>query len=149
MKILESLQQNTDKPNLMTTSEIVQRLSEIDILCNRRIFTWEITLLNEHGYEIHSCYIDKSKGYYISERTFSIPEVKALIDAVEASHLLTESKTKKLINKITAFTGSNQAEVLKRKRLIISYKEKSSNKILSTILYFVNNQQTYCDNMNL
>ena len=136
MKILEILQQNTDKPNLMTTSEIGQRLSEIDILCNRRIFTWEITLLNEHGYEIHSCYIDKAKGYYIPGPTFSIPELKALIDAMEASHLLTESKTKELIDKITTLAGSNQAEVLERKRLIISYKEKSSNKILSTILAF-------------
>lgn len=113
LKILEILQQNTDKPNLMTTSEIGQRLSEIDILCNRRILASEIALLNEHGYKIHSCYIDKSKGYYISEPTFSIPELKALIDAVEASHLLTESKTKELIDKITALAGSNQAEVLK------------------------------------
>jgi len=69
--------------------------------------------LNEHGYEIHSCYIDKAKGYYISERTFSIPELKALIDAFKTSQLLTESKTKELIDKITALAGSNQAEVLK------------------------------------
>lgn len=113
LKLLELFRQETDENNPMVTNEICRRLMEMDIVCDRRTLAMDIKLLNEQGYEIQSCQVCKAKGYYIANRSFNIPELKVLIDAVEASHLLTESKTQELIEKIAALGGSKQAEVLK------------------------------------
>lgn len=113
LKILEMLQQDTDEQHPMTTSEICRRLMDMGIACDRRVLASEIDILNELGYEIQSCQVSRAKGYYIADRSFSVPELRILIDAVEASHLLTEKKTQELIEKIAALAGSNQAEVLK------------------------------------
>jgi len=113
LKILEMLQQDTDEQHPMTTSEICRRLMDRGIACDRRILASEIDILNELGYEIQSCQVSRAKGYYIADHSFSVPELRILIDAVEASHLLTEKKTQELIEKIAALAGSNQAEVLK------------------------------------
>ena len=112
LKLLELLRQETDENNPMVTNEICRRLMEMDIVCDRRTLATDIKLLNEQGYEIQSCQVCKAKGYYIADRRFSIPELKMLIDAVEASHLLSEKKTQELIEKIAALGGSKQAEVL-------------------------------------
>ncbi len=113
LKLLELLRQETDEQHPMTTNEICRRLNEMNISCDRRTLATDVQTLNEQGYEVQSCQVSKAKGYYINDRSFNIPELKVLIDAVEASHLLTESKTLELIEKIAALAGSNQAEVLK------------------------------------
>lgn len=113
LKLLELLRQETDEQHPMTTNEICRRLNEMNISCDRRTLATDVQTLNEQGYEVQSCQVSKAKGYYINDRSFNIPELKVLIDAVEASHLLTESKTQALIEKIAALAGSNQAEVLK------------------------------------
>lgn len=113
LKLLELLRQETDEQHPMTTNEICKRLNAMNISCDRRTLATDVQTLNEQGYEVQSCQVSKAKGYYIADRSFNIPELKVLIDAVEASHLLTESKTQELIDKIAALAGSNQAEVLK------------------------------------
>lgn len=112
LKLLELLRQETDEQHPMTTNEICKRLNAMNISCDRRTLATDVQTLNEQGYEVQSCQVSKAKGYYIADRSFNIPELKVLIDAVEASHLLTESKTQELIEKIAALAGSNQAEVL-------------------------------------
>ena len=113
LKLLELLRQETDEQHPMTTNEICKRLNAMNISCDRRTLATDVQTLNEQGYEVQSCQVSKAKGYYIADRSFNISELKVLIDAVEASHLLTESKTQELIDKIAALAGSNQAEVLK------------------------------------
>jgi len=113
LKLLELLRQETDEQHPMITNEICKRLNAMNISCDRRTLATDVQTLNKQGYEVQSCQVSKAKGYYIADRSFNIPELKVLIDAVEASHLLTESKTQELIDKIAALAGSNQAEVLK------------------------------------
>ena len=112
LKLLELLRQETDEKHPLTTNEICRRLNAMNISCDRRTLATDVQTLNEQGYEIQSCQVCKAKGYYIADRRFSIPELKMLIDAVEASHLLSEKKTQELIEKIAALGGSKQAEVL-------------------------------------
>ena len=55
------------------------------------------------------------KRYYISERNFSIPELKILIDAVRAAGFITEKKTQILAEKIAFLEGENQGNLLTSK----------------------------------
>lgn len=56
--------------------------------------------MNECGYEIFSTMQGHDKAYYIVERSFSLPELKILIDAGQAASFITESKTENLIQKL-------------------------------------------------
>ena len=85
LKILEMLQQDTDEQHPMTTSEICRHLMDMGIACDRRILASEIDILNELGYEIQSCQVSRAKGYYIADRSFSVPELRILIESQKYS----------------------------------------------------------------
>lgn len=113
LKLLEMLQLDTDEQNPMTTNQICARLDEMGILCDRRTLSKDIALLNEQGYEVMDTAVGHEKGYYVEDRSFSIPELKILMDAVQAASFITEKKTEELIDKLANLGGSHRAEILK------------------------------------
>lgn len=113
LKLLELLRSDSDESNPMTTSDLCGRLEEMGIVCDRRTLSKDISLLNEHGYEIMSTTVGHEKGYYIDDRGFSVPELKILIDAVQASSFITEKKTRELVEKLAQLGGNHRAELLK------------------------------------
>ena len=90
LKLYELLQQETDEEHPMTTMTIVHRLGEAGISCDRRTLSKGMAILNEYGYEIMWRKVSKEKGYYVEDRSFSVPELKILIDAVQAASFVTE-----------------------------------------------------------
>ena len=113
LKLLELLRSDSDESNPMTTSDLCGRLEKMGIVCDRRTLSKDISLLNEHGYEIMSTTVGHEKGYYIDDRGFSVPELKILIDAVQASSFITEKKTRELVEKLAQLGGNHRAELLK------------------------------------
>ena len=103
LKLLELLRAESDEHNPMTTSDLCGRLEGMGIVCDRRTLSKDIALLNEHGYEIMSTTVSHEKGYYVDDRSFSVPELKILIDAVQASAFITEKKTKELVEKLAKY----------------------------------------------
>lgn len=69
-----------------------RRLGAMGISCERRTLTKDIALLNELGFEVMWCKVGQEKGYYIENRSFSVPELKILIDAVQAANFITDKK---------------------------------------------------------
>lgn len=126
LKLLELLRLDTDEQHPMTTNQICARLDEMGIICDRRTLSKDIALLNEQGYEIMDTTVGHEKGYYVEDRNFSIPELKILMDAVQAASFITEKKTAELLEKIAALGGSHRAEILKSN--IVNFKTtKHSN----------------------
>ena len=113
LKLLELLQQQTDDQKPLTTTELCTRMEKQGIPCDRRTLSKDIALLNEQGYEIMWRWVGKEKGYYILDRSFSVPELKILIDAVQAASFVTEKKTAELIEKIADLGGSHRGDILK------------------------------------
>ena len=113
LKLWELLRLDTDEQHPMTTNQICTRLDEMGIICDRRTLSKDIALLNEQGYEIMDTTVGHEKGYYVEDRSFSIPELKILMDAVQAASFITEKKTRELLEKIAVLGGSHQAEILK------------------------------------
>ena len=133
LKLIELLRQHTDEQNPMTTAQIVAAMGEMGIPCDRRIITQDVANLNGLGYEIMSQMIGHEKAYYIADRSFSVPELKILIDAVHASSFITAKKSDELIGKIAALAGSHRAEVLKRNMVCFNTRKHSNEKILYSI----------------
>ena len=133
LKLLELLRQHTDEQNPMTTAAICDAMGAMGIPCDRRIITQDVQTLNTLGYEIMSMMIGHEKAYYVADRSFSIPELKILIDAVQAASFITEKKSRELTDKIAALAGSHRAEVLKRNMVCFNTRKHSNEKILYTI----------------
>ena len=68
----------------------------------------------------------KSLHYYLADRSFSIPELRILIDAVQSSKFITESKSRELIEKLMSLTSETSADKLRR-TVHVTGKAKSDN----------------------
>ena len=129
LKLLELLRQETDEQHPLTTMDICNRLGAMGISCERRTLSKDVALLNEHGYEVMWRWVGKEKGYYIEDRSFSIPELKILIDAIQASSFITEKKTADLIGKIANLGGSHRAELLQGNMVCFNTRKHSNESI--------------------
>lgn len=112
LKIYEILKRETDEEHSMGTEELRARLLECGIDSHRTTIYSDIELLNESGYEI-MCRRGRSNLYYVGDRSFNDPELRILMDAVQAASFITEKKTGELIKKIADLAGSKKGEVLK------------------------------------
>ncbi len=135
LKLMEMLRQETDEEHPMTTMRIIKRLAEMEISCDRRTLARDIALLNEQGYEIMWQWVRKEKGYYIEDRSFSVPELKILIDAVQAASFITEKKTQELVGKIAELGGSHRGELLKRHMVCFNTRKHRNESIYYNVAY--------------
>lgn len=135
LKLMEILRQETDEQHPLRATEICNRLLTLGITCDRRTLTKDIALLNEQGFEVMSTMISHEKGYYIEDRSFSVPELKILIDAVQAASFVTEKKTAELIEKIAALGGSHCAEILKSNMVSFNTRKHSNESIYYNVDY--------------
>ena len=135
LKLMEILRQETDEQHPLRAKEICNRLLALGITCDRRTLTKDIALLNEQGFEVMSTMISHEKGYYIEDRSFSVPELKILIDAVQAASFVTEKKTAELIEKIAALGGSHCAEILKSNMVSFNTRKHSNESIYYNVDY--------------
>lgn len=133
LKLLELLRSDSDEGNPLTTSELCGRLENMGIVCDRRTLSKDIALLNEHGYEIMSTTVGHEKGYYIDDRGFSVPELKILIDAVQASSFITERKTRELVEKLAQLGGNHRAELLKGNLVCFNTRKHSNEHIFYNV----------------
>ena len=133
LKLVELLRRRTDEQHPMTTSEICAAMAEMGIPCDRRIVKQDVDNLNELGYEVMVTTLGHEKAYFVEDRSFSLPELKILIDAVHASSFITEKKSAELIEKLAALAGEHRAEVLKRNMVCFNTRKHSNEKILYTI----------------
>jgi predicted DNA-binding transcriptional regulator YafY len=85
------------------------------------------------GYEVMVTTVGHENAYYVEDRSFSLPELKILMDAVHASSFITEKKSAELIEKLADLAGSHRAEVLKRNMVCFNTRKHRNEKILYTI----------------
>ncbi len=135
LKLYELLRQETDEQNPMNTNVIIDRLGQMGISCERRTLAKDISTLNEFGYEVMTRRNKDGKAYYIEDRSFSVPELKILIDAVQASRFITDKKTSALIDKIADLGGSHRANILKGNMVCFNTCKHSNEAIFYSIGY--------------
>lgn len=113
---LQKILSETDESHPLTHPEIMQRLQdEYGITAHRMTFNTDIELLIKSGMEIEV--IDsKPKKYYLNDyaRTFDLPELKMLVDAVSSSKFITKAKSDELIKKIETLATPSGLPSLKR-----------------------------------
>lgn len=144
LKLMEILRQETDEDHPMRASAVCERLVQAGISCDRRTLTKDITVLNEQGFEVMSVMVGHEKAYYIEDRSFSVPELKILIDAVQAASFITEKKTQELVAKLAALSGSHQADVLKRNMVCFNTRKHGNESIYYNVGYLEDAIEQQC-----
>ncbi|OGO92983.1 MAG: hypothetical protein A2Y17_07075 [Clostridiales bacterium GWF2_38_85] len=129
LKLMELFRHETDEEHPLKTSEVCVCLNKQNISCDRRTLGKDIAFLNEQGFEVMSVMRGHEKAYYIEDRSFSVPELKILIDAVQAASFITKKKTVELIDKIANLGGSYRAEILKGNMVCFNTRKHSNESI--------------------
>ncbi len=130
--ILEILRQETDADHPMQTNTLLKKLEEQGIECSRETLYSDIKALNENGYEI-LCNRSSSNEYYVEDRSFDVPEIRILIDAVNAASFITPKKTDELVGKVAALGGSRRGEIMKSETKIYNTTKHSNEYIYYSI----------------
>lgn len=133
LRIMQILMQETDEQHPLSAAKIAGKLyDKYEMTCDRKTIYSDIELLNEIGLEVvHTP--SKKGGFFIAERQFELPELKLLVDAVQASKFITVKKSEELIRKIGNLTSIGEAKLLKR-QVFIYNRPKTGNE---TIFYNV------------
>ena len=132
LKIWEILNRETDEEHPMSTPMLIARLAEIGIEVDRKILYSDIKLLNDFGYEIKRTRTS-SNGYYVVDRNFDIPEIRVLMDAVQAASFITPKKTKGFVNRIAQLAGDKKAEVMQKNTVEFHTPKSDNEKIFYSV----------------
>ena len=124
--ILELLYKTTDESHPVSTVDITGYLEEKGFQIDRKTLH-SLRLLISMGYDIVVVKSSPNK-YFWGERTFEIPELKMLLDAVSSARSISETKSKRLTKKIMSLAGMQQREQLKRHVRAIGKTKADSNR---------------------
>ncbi len=111
--VLRFLEEHSDAEHPVTVEQIISHLASCGINAERKSIYSDIDALTAFGADIEKCR-SKTVGYYIASRTFELPELKLLVDAVQSSKFITEKKSRALIKKIVSLTSEHEAKQLDR-----------------------------------
>ena len=126
MYLIKLFEERTDANHGLSMTDIIEALSEEGITAERKSIYADISALNEFGYDIVKDIEGKSCVYKLVERDFEIAELKLLVDAVQSSKFITESKSNKLIKKIEGLASNNEAKSLHR-QVYVANRIKTTN----------------------
>ena len=112
--LLDLFKSKTDEEHGVTTSDIIDYLAEHGIKAERKTVYADLNTLKEYGYEISKEKKDGNYYYTLLDRDFQLPELKLLVDAVQASKFISAKKSSELIKKIENLASVYQAKQLQR-----------------------------------
>ena len=133
LKIWELLNRSTDADHPLSTQDLINELLSIGISCDRRTIYTDIQTLKSGGYEIQNRRKGHNMVYWVENRQFDLPEIKAIMDAVQCSKFITKDKTNDLLDKIASLGGSCRSELLKRESVRFSNAKHTNEEIYSNI----------------
>ena len=111
--LAQYLQDETDERHPRTLQDMIAYLERCGISAERKSLYDDLELLRLYGMDVQSVR-GKSYGYFLGDREFQLPELKLLIDVVQASPFLTQGKSMELIAKLEKLTSRPNARQLRR-----------------------------------
>ena len=117
LQVKQLLESETDANHSLTMTQIMEMLGQEKDSDRRAIYD-DVKDLSELGTVVK---IDKSKTpprLNVVKRTFSLSELKLMIDAIASSKFLTKSASQALIDKLKMFCSHYEAEELNRQALL-------------------------------
>jgi len=120
--IKQYLEKYSDEDNLVKADELIEMLADKGINCERKSIYADINALKSYGVDVST----EKRGYRVLARDFELPELRLLMDAVQAANFISAKKSKELIGKIGTLCSKSQAVTLE-KQVYIENRNKCTN----------------------
>ncbi len=117
--ILQALKERSDEDHRLGAPELSAEIEAHGLTVDRKTIYDDIETLREAGIDIEYSK-EKPAGYYLAERNFDLAELKLLVDVVQSAKLITDKKTKQLIDKLSAQASEPQSKQLKNKAYVFN-----------------------------
>ena len=132
LALLRIFEQQTDENHLLNVPQLVEMLARQGILCERKSVYSDIEALNALGYDIQ-LKRGRHGGYWMASRAFELSELKLLVDAVQASKVISARTSKKLIRKLEALCSEYEGTQLQRQVYVDGRPKADSRTLLYSI----------------
>ena len=116
------LLRRSDENHPVTIPQIIEELARYDIKAERKSIYDDLEALRLYGLDI----IQSKGNYYVGARNFQTPELKLLVDSIQSSKFITETKTLSLIKKLEELASMYDAQLLER-QVFVRNRVKSMN----------------------
>ena len=118
--------EKTDDEHSLTMPQIMAELEKYDVTAERKSIYQDFQDMEKLGIEIIKEQIGRETYYHVGAREFELAEVKLLIDSIQSSKFITQTKSRELITKIKKFVSEYQAKQLQR-QVFINDRVKNMN----------------------
>lgn len=113
--LMRVMLEKTDDDHALTMSQIMDELEKYDVTAERKsIYADFADMTEKFGIEIIKEQIGRETYYHVGSREFELAEVKLLVDAIQSSKFITQTKSRELISKIKGLVSEHQGRMLQR-----------------------------------
>lgn len=120
--LADMLREETDENHVLSMPAIISRLEARGVSAERKSIYSDMDALEAYGMDI----LRSKAGYALAHRTFELPELKLLVDAVQSCRFLSASKSRALIKKLESLCSRYEAQDLQR-QVYVAGRVKSMN----------------------
>ena len=125
LALLRILARKTDPDHKLAGPELLRLLEAEGYTAERKSLYDDIRALQQAGYDIESTR-GRGSGFWMASREFELPELKLLVDAVQASRFITRRKSEQLIRKLEGFASEHEAKQMQR-QVFVANRIKTMN----------------------
>lgn len=123
--VLQYIWEHSDEEHQVTAKDIISFLEQQGISATSRTVKADVDQLIDFGVDIEVVHSTQNR-FYMYERNFELAEIKLLIDAVQSARFITDTKSKRIIKKLSSFASEHQKDELKR-QLYVDKRIKTGN----------------------
>lgn len=125
-RLAQIMLERTDEDHYISMPEIMAALAEYDVTADRKSIYNDLRDLSVLGVEVEGEPIGNRYHYHVVNRSFELPELKLLVDAIQSSKFITEKKSNALIKKLETLVSKYDAQKLQR-QVYVSGRIKTMN----------------------
>jgi predicted DNA-binding transcriptional regulator YafY len=128
LHLAKFLMEKTDEEHPASIADMTAHLASLDIPAERKSLYSDIAALREFGLDIEESRGAK-RGYFVASRLFELPELRMLVDIVQAAPFISEARSLELIKKLGTLASESGAKGLRR-QVYVGSRVKTTNKSL-------------------
>ena len=118
--------EETDDLHALTMPEIIRKLEAYGVNADRKTLYQDFDELRKFGMDIIAFQEGRNYLYSLGAREFELPELKLLVDSVQAAKFITDKKSMQLIKKLESLVSRYDAKKLHR-QVVITGRIKTMN----------------------
>ena len=118
--------EETDDAHSLTMKQIIEKLAAYGVNADRKTLYLDFDELRRFGFDIIAVREQRDCRYHLGSREFELPELKLLVDSVQASKFITNKKSRELIKKLESLVSRYEGKQLHR-QVVITGRVKTMN----------------------